>query len=132
MRHHDLGARIDEGRHLDLHAVLQHRALVGRRGGAAAHHRIGLGHHQRDVLGQCDADGRPSYICTSVFMPSCRILRLLADEFRCQLDLVVSVHVHEHQHVAARIEELEVLLLKMDFLHRLVGAEALVQLGAAE
>ena len=40
--------------------------------------------------------------------------------------------IHEGQHVAGGEQELEVLLLEIDFLDRLVGAEALVQLGAVE
>src|SRR5690606_41866468 len=56
----------------------------------------------------------------------------LADEILLQLELLVGLGVHEHKRVALLVEKGEVLLLEPDLLHRLGGAEALVELGAVD
>ena len=86
---------------------------------------------KRHLHRQLDADGLAVIQLHQGLHPVLQEARLvLADEIDGQLDLVVGLHVHEGQHVAAGEQELEVLLVEMDFVHRLVGAEALVQLGA--
>jgi len=57
---------------------------------------------------------------------------LVADEILVQLDLLVILGVHEHQHVALGVEELEFLLLQRHPLDGVGGAEALVQLAAVQ
>jgi len=59
-------------------------------------------------------------------------LRLVADEILGEFDLVVGHHVHEGERVAGGEEELEILLLEIDLLHRVGRAEALVELGAGD
>ena len=122
----------DERRHQHADAVLQHRRLVGRGGGLALHHRIGLGDRQRHLVGQRDAD-RPLLI--ELDRHHHAVLQeggALADEILLQFELLVAFRVHEHQRVALLVEEGEILLLEADLLDRLGRAEALVELGAVD
>ena len=56
----------------------------------------------------------------------------IAHEVLGQFQLLVGLGVHEHQRLALLVEEGEVLLLQPHLLHRLGGAEALVELGAVD
>ena len=116
--HHAL-AGDDEGRHQDAHAILKLRGFVGGRRGLALHDRVSLDHFERDLLRDGDAD-------RLAFMALHRDLHALLQEGRAllqellgKLDLVVGVHVHEHEHVALLVEELIVVLFEPHALDRL-------------
>ena len=63
-------------------------------------------------------------------MPSCRNGRASPSRSEGKVDLLVSVLVHEHQHVAVLVEELEILGVEPHLLDRVGAAEADVGLAA--
>jgi hypothetical protein len=122
----------DEGRHHDAHAVLELRRLVGGGGRLALDDRVGFDDLERHLVGEPDAD-RPLLVqFDGDHHPVLEEGGAFADEIARQVQLVIGGGVHEHQAVALGIEELEVLLVEANALHRLRGAEALVELGAVD
>ncbi len=93
---------------------------------------IGLHDLEHDLRRQRDADGTALVHLHHHLHAVLQEVRPLADEIAFQLDLVVGVHVHEGQHVAAGVKVLEIAPLELHLFDHLRGTEALIQLGSVD
>src|SRR5688572_8086723 len=128
----DPGSGGNVRRHHDAHAIVEDRRLVARGGGLPLHHGVGLDDHCLDRVRQLHRD-RPLVVELHHHVHA--VLEEgggVADQLRGQRDLLVILLVHEHEHVAVMEQELEVLGVEADALHRLGRAETDIVLAAVD
>src|SRR6266480_1548575 len=107
----DLLALVDERRHLDRDPGLHLRRLESIGGGGVLDAGLGVDHGQHHGIGQ-------------------QIARLALEEIGRQRQLLVILLVHEHVAVAVLVQVLHVARVDVGALDLVLGAEALVGLGA--
>jgi hypothetical protein len=116
-------------RHHDADPVLQLRRLVGRGGGLALHHGIGLDDLHDHGFRKRDRDHRPFIARNRHHHAFLEEHGRFADQLGIERDLLVGLLLHEGVVVAGREQILVFVLVQAHALDRLRGAEALVQLG---
>src|SRR5476649_492034 len=128
---HQTGADADMRRHHDAHAAFDDGRLVGRRGGLALHHGVGLGDGQGDGLGQLHADRRGFVERHGHFHAVLQPARLVGVENVGAYDELLEVLlVHEGEAVLVLVQVGAVTLVDMDELDGLARTEAVLQLVA--
>src|SRR5436190_11119816 len=128
---HQLGADPDMRRHHHADPAFDDGGLVGRRGGLALDHGIGLGDGQHHRLGKLDADRRSLIERDLDFHAVLQPARLVGiEQVGADGELLVILLVHEGEAVVVLEQESAIALVDMDVLDGLAGAEALLQLVA--
>src|SRR4029453_6900391 len=128
---HQPGAHGDVRRYHHADAAFDDGGLVGRRGGLALHHGVGLGDGEHDALGQFDADRRALVERDGHFHAVLQPARLVRIEnVGAHGELLVVLLVHEGEAVVVLEQVGALALVDMDVLDGLARAEALLQLVA--
>src|SRR6267142_2316167 len=126
----DFRASGDEGRHLHRNPGLQPRRLEGRRGSRVLDARLGVDHGEHHGRRQLHADGAVVVEVDLDVGVGKQVAGLALEEVRRQRELLVVFLVHEDVAVAVLVEVLHVARVDERPLDLVLGAEALVGLGA--
>ena len=106
------------------------RRLVGRSGGLALHHRIGLDHFQHDGRRQVDPDRVAFHQVDGHAHVVLQERGRIAQQLERDVGLLVALRVHQHHVGAVGVGVVVLLLLGHQPLDRVGGAPALVGLVA--
>src|SRR5262245_36304067 len=126
----DALALVDEGRDLHRDAGLHLGGLEGIGGGGVLDARLGVDHREHHGGRDLDADGAAVvevYLDVGVGQ---EVARLAFEEVRLQRELLVVLLVHEDVAVAVLVEVLHLARIDESAFDLVLGAEALVGLGA--
>src|SRR6266851_9018891 len=128
---HQARADADMRRHHHADAAFDHGGLVGRGGGLALHHGIGLGDGEDHALGQLDADRRAFVKRHGGFHAVLQPARLVGIEnVGAHRKLLVVLLVHESEAVVVLEQVGALALVYMDMLDGFARTEAFLQLVA--
>src|SRR5512139_712529 len=121
--HPDRLAGRDEGRHHDLHAVLEARFLPDVVVALRVHGRRGVGDLDLDDVGEGNAHGLAVEELHREDHPFLQVAHRAPEAVVPDRHLLVGLGVHEVAGVVVAVQELHVLALGLDRLDQLVGAK---------